>query len=197
MKNENSQNTNQTDGEKKDEIPLWLQGLQDHENEDTNPIEVEASYVENWGNELTQETSDGESSSGEGPFDTAKGSKNEETIPDWLSEIAKEESEMPSEEVQGEMPIPSPDEERNDSLAKEEGPQEVQLEAHSESLSDEVDEPVEQQIEAEKDYQYPEHDASEENEEDQTPKEQAIELSTPAENEAISKDSSMFNEEIF
>ena len=158
MKNENNQNTS---GSQKDEnshnekIPLWLQGLQEHKDEDTNPIEVEKPSAEARSSELPVETPTAENHPSDDHINL-KGTTPEGNLqPDWLSELADIDPARPPvlDQQDKELAL-SEAEELRQSLVQGKEPQEFELSPiPSEDIPKEVDEafedlpPLEEEIE--------------------------------------------------
>jgi len=98
MKKENNQDKNGSHRGEKDkieEIPLWLQGLQEHEDEDTSPMEVEESSVENWVHEVHAATPGEVESAQEKALAPAEDITKDESSPDRLSELGEVAPEKP------------------------------------------------------------------------------------------------------
>lgn len=104
MDNENNQNTNEgsdTNSKKHDEdIPLWLQGLEDSEDEDTNPINLEVNVSDSDQSEVNTGASAKDQSADQHPAEDII----ENDIPEWLNELAETEPNPPEpSDEQGEI----------------------------------------------------------------------------------------------
>ncbi len=132
MKNENNQNTNgpqkSEDKKHKEVIPLWLQGLKKHEDEDTSPVQVEESSVTNWVSELSEEPQDKPKAQSDQPNEIEESTKAAEKFPDWLSELSEIDPGKPSilgKEDQG--PASDQAEALKDSDIQKEEPEDVEI----------------------------------------------------------------------
>ena len=137
--NLNNMPSEQDENTPKDDIPLWLQGLEDLEGvEDTNPIEMTESVKDEWVKELPEELQD-----------ISRDLVNEERtpqseLPEWLREASEDEplahTESPPEEAESlEAPIPIYSE-ADMSESAEDGQDLVELESSQISIEHEINE---------------------------------------------------------
>ena len=131
MKNENNQNASGSHKDEKghnEEIPLWLQGLQEHADEDTNPIEIEKPSVETWAGDLPVETPAPKNTPLEDQIETKGKTTEGNTHPDWLSELADiDPTKPPVLDQREEAPASSESEEVKESRVVGEEPEEIEL----------------------------------------------------------------------
>ena len=142
MENENNQNSSgphkAENHNQNDSIPLWLQGLKEHEDEDTSPLEVEEVPVDSWEDEISEKSTEEQYSGIDQPLETTdEPNERIETKPDLFDKSS-------TIDQQDEEPSPMQVEARNSSFnLNGEHQQEDRKETPAEKIPDEVEEPFE------------------------------------------------------
>lgn len=142
MENENIQNSSGSlkagNHQQKDIIPLWLQGLKEHEDEDTRPLEVEEAFVDSWVASITEEAKEAQDAGIDQPLaikDESTGGIK--TKPGFLDESA--EIDQHDEE-----PFPMQvDLQKSSSALTDEHQEEDLIETTPEKITDEAEKPLE------------------------------------------------------
>lgn len=142
MENKNNKNLSGShkaeNHKQKDLIPLWLQGLREHEDEDTSPLEVAETPGDSWVNEISAKTAEEQHPGIDQPLETAaEPTGGIETKPELLDESSTIDQHY-------EEPSPMQVEARNSSSAlTDEHQEEDRKETPAEKIHDEVEAPLE------------------------------------------------------
>jgi tetratricopeptide (TPR) repeat protein len=113
--------SNQENKPSKEDVPLWLQGLEDLEKiEDTTPLEKPESAKDAWVKEMPEELDD----AGKSLMSDEESQLAQSGLPEWLREASEEEptplsTKDSSEDIEADAPI------QDDTIREESEPQQV------------------------------------------------------------------------